>query len=175
LLSSSNPYHIDNGIDSHLSVAGRETLGTWEITKVNVALPQDFGDCDSPGSDGRIWKRCMACHGDRGAYRTLAYNSPARDIGNLVAQVLPVTPFAAPSRSVLWNLKTSPWVRYKSSFSRAGNFKTKKSITFGSNPFNRNKKIHNPVLWEINEKIRNFRIPSSHWRFKDAGHIHIKK
>ena len=88
---SSNPSHISNGVDSHLiTVFGQNAdygaLGS--TTNGFLSLPQDFGDWNTDGSDGRRWIGCMACHADNGAYRTLAYNSPSRYAGLSIAATL---------------------------------------------------------------------------------------
>ena len=80
--------HISNGVDSHLvaSFGAKQDLGALGgITNGGLALPQDFGSWDRVGSDGRQWVGCMACHGNNGAYRTLAYDSPSRYTGLSIA------------------------------------------------------------------------------------------
>ena len=87
-----NPNHISNGINSHImpSLGVSQDLPIGNTTNGGLALPQDFGDWNSPGSDGRIWIGCMSCHGDNGAYRNIAYNSPSRYAGIFIATTVPV-------------------------------------------------------------------------------------
>ena len=85
---SSNPHHISNGNDSHIitSVGESQDFGALgSTTNGGLALPRDFGDWNTPGSDGRQWIGTMACHGTNGEYRTLAYNSPSRFKGLSIA------------------------------------------------------------------------------------------
>jgi RHS repeat-associated protein len=79
--------HISNGVNSHL-IGGLGLTGNYPIgstTNGFLALPRDFGDWNSAGSDGRQWIGCMACHGNNGAYRTVAYDSPSRYAGLSIA------------------------------------------------------------------------------------------
>ena len=83
--------HIDFGINSHIipSFGVSQNLGViGNTTNGGLALPQDFGSWNSAGSDGRQWIGCMACHGNNGAYRTLAYDSPSAWAGRSIAATI---------------------------------------------------------------------------------------
>lgn len=91
---SPNDYtHISYGVDSHLSFSHTKKVGPWEVTVVDVAHPRDMGTWNSNGSDGRRWIGCMSCHGENGAYRTLAYNSSSTLVGYLAKDLLPLPLF----------------------------------------------------------------------------------
>ena len=49
--------------------------GSTMTPEYTFIYPQDFGSWGEAGSDGYIWKGCMACHAENGAYRYAAYNS----------------------------------------------------------------------------------------------------
>jgi uncharacterized ParB-like nuclease family protein len=92
-VTGTNNHHINNGVNSHIvgSVGYSANYGAiGSTTNGGLALPQDFGSWNSAGSDGRIWIGCMACHGDNGAYRTLAYNSPSAILGAGIGSLIPI-------------------------------------------------------------------------------------
>ena len=65
------------------------------------------------------------------------------------------------------------WIRKDGvSHSISGNFDTK-SIRWGSNSYYRNN-IGSPYLRNLNERLRNSRIPINSWRTADKGHFHLK-
>jgi hypothetical protein len=79
---TSNSHIIySKGINVDYGALGSTTNG-------GLALPRDFGSWNSAGSDGRQWIGCMACHGDNGAYRALASNSPSTIWGGFVGSLL---------------------------------------------------------------------------------------
>jgi len=53
--------------------------------KYKFLYPNDLGDWNTKGSDGKYWIGCLSCHSDSGAYRYAAYNSQERYIGNNIA------------------------------------------------------------------------------------------
>jgi RHS repeat-associated protein len=90
---TASPTHISNGLNSHLIYSEGYDVDYGDLgstTNGGLALPYDFGDWNSAGSDGRQWIGCMACHGINGAYNTLAYNSPSTRAGYLISALLPV-------------------------------------------------------------------------------------
>lgn len=68
--------------------------------------------------------------------------------------------------------ETANWIRYHDNYSRSGGFKTK-SLTWGSNNYHR-QNIRNNTLRNLNEAIRDSRIPMNSWRTADKGHLHLK-
>ena len=70
--------------------------------------------------------------------------------------------------------KRKNWVRVKPSYSKAGGFKTKKSITFGSNK-KYQKEIGNKTARKVNNGLRNVKIPGRGWRTADRGHFHLRR
>ena len=88
---SSNVNNTDNNNqDSHIvsSPGTTQELPVGTVTNGGVELPQNFGTWNTPGSDGRYWIGCMACHAPNGAYRTLAYDSPSAEAGRAIAFLL---------------------------------------------------------------------------------------
>jgi RHS repeat-associated protein len=61
-----------------------------ETPKYQFILPQNFGGWsqDDTGSDGLIWKGCLACHAENGAYHYAAYNSQEHNAGLIGAAIL---------------------------------------------------------------------------------------
>ena len=57
---------------------------------------------------------------------------------------------------------------------RSGNFPTKYSIRWGTNRFYRDQ-IGNPMLRDINSKIRGYKLPGNNWHVNDPGHLHLIK
>lgn len=66
------------------------------------------------------------------------------------------------------------WIRFGPSYSRSGNFPTKYSIRWGTNRFYRDQ-IGNPMLRDINSKIRGYKLPGNNWHVNDPGHLHLIK
>jgi hypothetical protein len=66
------------------------------------------------------------------------------------------------------------WVRIGSSYSHNLGSKTALSIRWGASPKYANK-IGNTILRDLNQSIRQSKLPGDSWRVKDAGHLHIKK
>lgn len=58
------------------------------IPEYTFIYPQDFGDWGQAGSDGLIWKGCLACHAENGAYRYAAYNSQEAWNGRAIAATI---------------------------------------------------------------------------------------
>lgn len=48
---------------------------------------------------------------------------------------------------------------------------TKYSIRWGTNRFYRDQ-IGNPMLRDINSKIRGYKLPGNNWHVNDPGHLH---
>ena len=65
------------------------------------------------------------------------------------------------------------WVRYGSSYSRNGGFRTT-SLRWGSNSHYRNQ-IGSSTLRNWNSRLHNFRISSRSWRTRDTGHFHFRR
>ena len=63
------------------------------------------------------------------------------------------------------------WFRIGGSFSRAGRCATF-SVCWGSNSAWR-QNIRNSNLRNLNELLRNYRIPINSWRTRDPGHFHL--
>jgi len=53
--------------------------------KYKFLYPNDLGDWNTKGSDGKYWIGCLSCHSDSGAYRYAAYNSKERFDGIAIA------------------------------------------------------------------------------------------
>ena len=66
----------------------------------------------------------------------------------------------------------SQWIRIGSSYSKTGGFYTQ-SIRWGASPYY-SEKIGNPILRQINQSLRNVKIPLNNWRTADKGHFHWK-
>ncbi|WP_303316692.1 polymorphic toxin type 24 domain-containing protein [Flavivirga abyssicola] len=95
VLRENTSNHISNGVNSHIIPSFGTTTNLGAIgntTNGGLALAQDLGGWNSPGSDGRVWIGCMSCHGNNGAYRTLAYDSPDAKLGRFIAAHLPIAP-----------------------------------------------------------------------------------
>jgi RHS repeat-associated protein len=70
------------------------------------------------------------------------------------------------------------WIRIGPSYSKAGGFNVSRSIRWGASPAKNMKyvnQIGNQTLRNLNQWLRNRRIPLPGWRFKDPGHIHLRK
>lgn len=52
---------------------------------------------------------------------------------------------------------------------------TKLTIRWGSNRHYRNNKIGSSTLRELNEQLRNTKLPGNNWRVNDSGHLHLKR
>ncbi|MGV6811525.1 MAG: hypothetical protein ACWA47_04705, partial [Brevirhabdus sp.] len=81
---------------------------------------------------------------------------------------------AAKNAAAAANNALKPWIRVKSSYSKALGQRTF-SITWGSNTHYRNKQIGSAFLREVNRILRNTRLPGSSWRTIDRGHLHLWK
>jgi RHS repeat-associated protein len=66
------------------------------------------------------------------------------------------------------------WIRIGSSYSHNLGSKTALSIRWGASPKYANK-IGNTILRDLNQSIRQSKLPGDSWRVKDAGHLHIMK
>lgn len=70
------------------------------------------------------------------------------------------------------------WIRIGPSYSHYLGQSTRLSIRWGASPVQNwkfVKQIGDPSLRKFNQGIRNMKVPINNWRFKDAGHIHLKK
>ena len=86
-MRNSNPFHYDNGADSHFIFGETRSAGLGTVTDVQIVLPQSFGDWSTAGSDGRRWIGCMSCHATNGAYRTVAYRSISTTYGQIIPMI----------------------------------------------------------------------------------------
>ncbi|WP_228461093.1 polymorphic toxin type 43 domain-containing protein [Chryseobacterium defluvii] len=61
-----------------------------ESPKYRFILPQNFGGWsqDNTGSDGLIWKGCLSCHADNGAFTYAVHNSQEANAGRMLSAVL---------------------------------------------------------------------------------------
>ena len=66
------------------------------------------------------------------------------------------------------------WVRVGSSYSHNLGSRTALSIRWGASPRYANR-IGNTSLRNLNQSIRQFKLPGDSWRVKDAGHFHITR
>lgn len=78
-------------------------------------------------------------------------------------------------RGVVWvGSKIKPWVRVGPSYSKSSCCKTT-SIRWGSNAHHRNQQFTSPTVRNLNEQLRNSKLPGSSWRVQDPGHFHLRK
>ena len=95
----------------------RNTLITRKIGANNESpqyrfiLPQNFGGWsqDDTGSDGLIWKGCLSCHSDNGAFTYATHNSQEANAGKMASAVI-----QAVVMNKLFNPTTSAVVEIKS-------------------------------------------------------------
>lgn len=66
------------------------------------------------------------------------------------------------------------WLRFGPSWSHTLQSKTSFSIRWGASP-KYAIKIGNNYLRQINQKIRQIKLPGNNWRVKDPGHLHLRK
>ncbi len=69
------------------------------------------------------------------------------------------------------------WLRLGPSYSHNLGTKTTYSLRWGASPVNGGKfvkQIGNMSLRSFNQYLRTKSIPINNWRYKDAGHIHLK-
>ncbi|MEM8970023.1 MAG: RHS repeat-associated core domain-containing protein, partial [Bacteroidota bacterium] len=70
------------------------------------------------------------------------------------------------------------WVRVGPSYSHYLGGHTKLSIRWGASPVGNWRyvnQIGSPTLRTVNQSLRMMRLPLPGWRFKDAGHLHLRK
>ncbi|HBV14806.1 hypothetical protein [Chryseobacterium carnipullorum] len=85
-----------NAGNTHYERVTRNTLITRKIGANNESpqyrfiLPQNFGGWsqDNTGSDGLIWKGCLSCHSDNGAFTYAVHNSQEANAGKMVSAVI---------------------------------------------------------------------------------------
>ncbi|MCL1666617.1 DUF6443 domain-containing protein [Elizabethkingia ursingii] len=65
-------------------------LGSNESPKYGFILPQSFGGWgqDNTGSDGLIWKGCLSCHAENGAFTYAVQNSQEKNAGQIISSIL---------------------------------------------------------------------------------------
>ena len=132
--------HISNGVNSHVIFSQGYTANYGALgstTNGGLALPQDFGSWNSAGSDGRQWIGCMACHGNNGAYRTLAYDSPSRYAGlSIAATFNAALPGAFSSGSGRWTVGQWMTEAEYNTFKTTGMIPRSNVLANGSSGFN---------------------------------------
>jgi hypothetical protein len=82
--------------DTHYQQVTSNTLITRKIGANNESpqyrfiLPQNFGGWsqDNTGSDGLIWKGCLSCHADNGAFSYAVHHSQEANAGKIISAVV---------------------------------------------------------------------------------------
>ncbi|CAD0219721.1 hypothetical protein [Chryseobacterium sp. JV274] len=88
------PVHYPTASDRSYRQVTTNTLvanqGINESPQYRFILPKNFGGWsqDDTGSDGLIWKGCLSCHADNGAYTYAAHNSQEANGGKMLSAVL---------------------------------------------------------------------------------------
>jgi hypothetical protein len=68
------------------------------------------------------------------------------------------------------------WIRFGSSHSKVGGFDVALSLRWGASPIGNGKylkQIPSQEMRDINQQMRNIRIPLAGWRTADSGHLHL--